>query len=71
MPSPRARTYRKGLANASSSGAVRGEEEIEEEEDSGNGNGNDGAVSHPVPRNRERSLHTCAQDVQITRMTTI
>jgi hypothetical protein len=28
-------------------------------------------VSYPVPRNRERSLHTCAQDVQITRMTTI
>jgi hypothetical protein len=28
-------------------------------------------VSHPVPRNRERSLHTCAQDVQITRMATI
>jgi hypothetical protein len=25
------------------------------------------AVSHPVPRKRERSLHTCAQDVQITR----
>jgi hypothetical protein len=30
-----------------------------------------GAVSYPVPRKRERSLHTCAQDVQITRMTTI
>jgi hypothetical protein len=29
------------------------------------------AMSYPVPRNRERSLHTCAQDVQITRMTTI
>jgi hypothetical protein len=28
-------------------------------------------VSYPVPRNRERSLHTCAQDVQITRMATI
>jgi hypothetical protein len=28
-------------------------------------------VSYPVPRKRERSLHTCAQDVQITRMTTI
>jgi hypothetical protein len=28
-------------------------------------------LSHPVPRNRERSLHTCAQDVQITRMATI
>jgi hypothetical protein len=26
-----------------------------------------GAVSHPVPRKKERSLHTCAQDVQITR----
>jgi hypothetical protein len=25
----------------------------------------------PVPRERERSLHTCAQDVQITRMVTI
>jgi hypothetical protein len=24
-------------------------------------------VSHPVPRKRERSLHTCAQDVQIRR----
>jgi hypothetical protein len=30
-----------------------------------------GPVSYPVPRNRERSLHTCAQDVQITRMATI
>jgi hypothetical protein len=28
-------------------------------------------VSYPVPRKRERSLHTCAQDVQITRMATI
>jgi hypothetical protein len=28
-------------------------------------------VSHPVPRKKERSLHTCAQDVQITRMATI
>jgi hypothetical protein len=24
-------------------------------------------VSYPVPRKKERSLHTCAQDVQITR----
>jgi hypothetical protein len=23
-------------------------------------------LSHPVPRKKERSLHTCAQDVQIT-----
>jgi hypothetical protein len=30
-----------------------------------------GRVSYPVPRKRERSLHTCAQDVQITRMATI
>jgi hypothetical protein len=30
-----------------------------------------GQVSYPVPRKRERSLHTCAQDVQITRMVTI
>jgi hypothetical protein len=29
------------------------------------------ALSYPVPRKREQSLHTCAQDVQITRMTTI
>jgi hypothetical protein len=29
------------------------------------------SVSYPVPRKRERSLHTCAQDVQITRMATI
>jgi hypothetical protein len=28
-------------------------------------------VSYPVPKKRERSLHTCAQDVQITRMATI
>jgi hypothetical protein len=28
-------------------------------------------LSYPVPRKRERSLHTCAQDVQITRMVTI
>jgi hypothetical protein len=28
-------------------------------------------VSYPVPRKRERSLHTCAQDVQITRTVTI
>jgi hypothetical protein len=28
-------------------------------------------VSYPVPRKRERSLHTCAQDVQITRMAII
>jgi hypothetical protein len=28
-------------------------------------------VSYPVPRTRERSLHTCAQDVQITRIVTI
>jgi hypothetical protein len=27
--------------------------------------------SYPVPRKRERSLHTCAQDVQITRIVTI
>jgi hypothetical protein len=25
------------------------------------------AVSHPVPRKKERRLHTCAQDVKITR----
>jgi hypothetical protein len=31
----------------------------------------EGLLSFPVPRNRERSLHTCAQDVQITRMATI
>jgi hypothetical protein len=30
-----------------------------------------GCVSYPVPRKRERSLHTCAQDVQITRIVTI
>jgi hypothetical protein len=29
------------------------------------------AMSYPVPRKRERSLHTCAQDVQITRIVTI
>jgi hypothetical protein len=28
-------------------------------------------LSYPVPRKRERSLHMCAQDVQITRMATI
>jgi hypothetical protein len=28
-------------------------------------------VSYPVPRKRERSLHTCAQDVQITHIVTI
>jgi hypothetical protein len=28
-------------------------------------------VSYPVPRKRERSLHMCAQDVQITRIVTI
>jgi hypothetical protein len=28
-------------------------------------------LSYPVPRKRERSLHTCAQDVQITHMATI
>jgi hypothetical protein len=28
-------------------------------------------VSYTVPRERERSLHTCAQDVQITRIVTI
>jgi hypothetical protein len=28
-------------------------------------------LSYPVPRKRERSLHTCVQDVQITRMATI
>jgi hypothetical protein len=28
-------------------------------------------VSYPVPRKRKRSLHTCAQDVQITRLATI
>jgi uncharacterized membrane protein YczE len=28
-------------------------------------------LSYPVPRKRERNLHTCAQDVQITRMATI
>jgi hypothetical protein len=28
-------------------------------------------LSNPVPRKREQSLHTCAQDVQITRMATI
>jgi hypothetical protein len=32
---------------------------------------NTSALSYPVLRNRERSLHTCAQDVQITRMATI
>jgi hypothetical protein len=30
-----------------------------------------GVVSYPVPGKRERNLHTCAQDVQITRMATI
>jgi hypothetical protein len=33
--------------------------------------GHDANLSYPVPRKRERSLHTCAQDVQITRMATI
>jgi hypothetical protein len=33
--------------------------------------GGRGGMSYPIPRNRERSLHTCAQDVQITRMATI
>jgi hypothetical protein len=28
-------------------------------------------LSYPVLRKRERSLHTCAQDVQITRIVTI
>jgi hypothetical protein len=28
-------------------------------------------VSYPIPRKRERSLHTCAQNVQITRIVTI
>jgi hypothetical protein len=28
-------------------------------------------MSYPIPRKRERSLHTCAQDVQITRIITI
>jgi hypothetical protein len=28
------------------------------------------SMSYPVPRKRERSLHTCAQDVQITRIIT-
>jgi hypothetical protein len=28
-------------------------------------------MSYPVPRKREQSLHTCAQDVQITRIVTI
>jgi hypothetical protein len=28
-------------------------------------------VSYPVPRERERSLYTCAQDIQITRTVTI
>jgi hypothetical protein len=28
-------------------------------------------LSYPVPRKRERSLHSCAQDVQITRTVTI
>jgi hypothetical protein len=30
-----------------------------------------GKLSYPILRKRERSLHTCAQDVQITRMATI
>jgi hypothetical protein len=29
------------------------------------------SMSYPVLRKRERSLHTCAQDVQITRIVTI
>jgi hypothetical protein len=29
------------------------------------------ALLYPIPRKRERSLHMCAQDVQITHMTTI
>jgi hypothetical protein len=29
------------------------------------------SLSYPVPRKRERSLHTCARDVQITRIVTI
>jgi hypothetical protein len=28
-------------------------------------------MSYPIPRKRERSLRTCAQDVQITRMATM
>jgi hypothetical protein len=31
----------------------------------------DHLLSYPVPRKREQSLHTCAQDVQITRIVTI
>jgi hypothetical protein len=41
MPSPRTRPHGKRLTSASSSGAMRDEEEIEEKEDGGNGN--DGA----------------------------
>jgi hypothetical protein len=29
------------------------------------------SLSYPVPRKRERSLHMCVQDVQITRIVTI
>jgi hypothetical protein len=31
----------------------------------------DHLLSYPVPRKRDQSLHTCAQDVQITRIVTI
>jgi hypothetical protein len=42
-----------------------GEDDSEEEEEEGV------RLSYPVPRKRERSLHTCAQNVQITRIVTI
>jgi hypothetical protein len=41
------------------------------DEDLGRSRRPDADVSQPVPRKKERSLHTCAQDVQITRMATI
>jgi hypothetical protein len=39
--------------------------------DSDSSASSDESVSYPVSRKRKQSLHTCAQDVQITHTTTI
>jgi hypothetical protein len=42
-----------------------------EDESASHGSPRPPLMSYPISRKRERSLHTCAQDVQITRMSTI
>jgi hypothetical protein len=60
-----------GISNSIAARSPKGWSLVSAEDPGSEENLCGGQLSYPVPRKRERSLHTCAQDVQITRMATI